>query len=160
MQTIKRFAITLSLMAFLLGCDSSDTTQAQAVVAESAVTPPILDEAKILEAAELVPVKKYNLEDGHGFYMQESPDAAIEFRSSPDRINVALMIFPEAEFKEKNLVAKKMVTKLTAVVTGTDGKLIDDAMSGQIEPGKHVINGLPVNISLVGDSNLLVTISK
>lgn len=160
MQTIKRFAITLSLTVFLLGCDSSDTTQTQAVVAESVVTSPILDEAKILETVELVPVRKYDLEDGHGYYVQESPDVSIEFRSSPERINVSLMTYPEAEFKDKNSVAKNMATKLLSVITGTDGKLIDGALSGKIESGKSTINGLPVNISIVGENSLLVTISK
>ena len=107
----------------------------------------------------LKPVKKYELEDGHGFYMQESPDASIEFRTSPDRINLSLRTFPESEFKEKNDMAKNIVSKLAAVITGTDGKLIDGALSGEVKTGKTVINGLPVNVS-VAENSLLVTISK
>lgn len=70
------------------------------------------------------------------------------------------MTYPEAEFKDKNSVAKNMATKLMSVITGTDGKLIDDALSGRIEPGKSTINGLPVTVSIVGENSLLVTISK
>lgn len=160
MRKFNRLFLTVSLVAFLLGCDSSEKAQTQAVESESVVTAPVLDEGKILEAVELVPVRKYDLEDGHGYYMHESPDASIEFRSSPDRINVSLMTFPEAEFKEKNATAKEMATKLISVITGTDGELIDDAMSGRIKSGKSTINGLLVNVSLVGENSLLVTISK
>ncbi|MGL6399325.1 hypothetical protein ACSZMI_15780 [Aeromonas veronii] len=112
-----------------------------------------------MSASGLKPVKKYDLEDGHGFYMQESPVASIEFRTSPDRINLSLRTFSEAEFKEKNEIAKSMVTKLASVVTGTDGKFIDRALSGDMKPGKAVINGLPVNVSVV-ENSLLVTINK
>jgi hypothetical protein len=157
MKIIKFFLIPFSLAVFIFGCDSSGNTQApqtDVIVAE-----PIVDEAVILSASGLKPVKKYELEDGHGFYMQESPVASIEFRTAPDRINLSLRTFSEAEFKDKNEIAKSMVTKLAAVITGTDGKFIDRALSGDMNPGKAVINGLPVNVSVV-ENSLLVTIDK
>lgn len=160
MRHFKLFALTLSLAAFLFGCDASDTTQTQTTAAESVIVAPILEEAKILQVSGLEIVKRYDLDDGHGIYVQQSPDAAIEFRTSPAKINLALRTFPEAGYEEKNAEAQRMITKLASVITGTDGKLIDDAISGKIEPGEHVINGLPVNVSFVNENNLLVTISK
>ncbi|WP_141214203.1 hypothetical protein [Aeromonas sp. A35_P] len=157
MQTLKCFLISFSVAVFLFGCDSSDKTPTNKI--EVIVTAPILDEPSILNASGLNPVRKYELEDGHGFYMQESPDASIEFRTSPDRINLSLRTFPESEFKEKNDMAKNIVSKLAAVITGTDGKLIDGALSGEVKTGKTVINGLPVNVS-VAENSLLVTINK
>ncbi|WP_429124996.1 hypothetical protein [Aeromonas allosaccharophila] len=157
MKLMKRIFLPIPLAFFLLGCDSSNSVPQPEV--ESVASAPILDEVGILSASGLKPVKKYDLEDGHGFYMQESPVASIEFRTSPDRINLSLRTFSEAEFKEKNEIAKSMVTKLASVVTGTDGKFIDRALSGDMKPGKAVINGLPVNVSVV-ENSLLVTIDK
>ncbi|MGY3922525.1 hypothetical protein LA366_12620 [Aeromonas jandaei] len=142
----------------LTGCDNSSQPTETAAASET-VTAPVLDEALILSGSGLKPVKKYSLDDGHGFYMQESPVASIEFRTSPDRINLSLRTFSEAEFKEKNEIAQDMVTKLAAVITGTDGKFIERALSGDMNPGKTVINGLPVNVSVV-ENSLLVTIDK
>ncbi|QWZ84143.1 hypothetical protein [Aeromonas sp. FDAARGOS 1404] len=142
----------------LTGCDNS-THPTETAAASETVTAPVLDEALILSGSGLKPVKKYSLDDGHGFYMQESPVASIEFRTSPDRINLSLRTFSEAEFKEKNEIAQSMVTKLAAVITGTDGKFIERALSGDMTPGKTVINGLPVNVSVV-ENSLLVTIDK
>lgn len=151
------FATVISCI-LLTGCDNS-TQPTETAAASETVTAPVLDEALILSSSGLKPVKKYSLDDGHGFYMQESPVASIEFRTSPDRINLSLRTFSEAEFKEKNEIAKSMVTKLASVVTGTDGKFIDRALSGDMKPGKAVINGLPVNVSVV-ENSLLVTINK
>jgi hypothetical protein len=157
MKLMKRIFLSIPLAFFLLGCDSpSSAPQSET---ESVASAPILDEAGILSASGLKPVKKYELDDGHGFYMQESPVASIEFRASPDRINLSLRTFSEAEFKEKNEIAQSMVTKLAAVITGTDGKFIERALSGDMKPGKTVINGLPVNVSVV-ENSLLVTIDK
>ncbi|MEI4940790.1 hypothetical protein ACUVMQ_15520 [Aeromonas veronii] len=157
MKLMKRIFLSIPLTFFLLGCDASNSAPQPEI--ESVASAPILDEAGILSMSGLKPVKKYELEDGHGFYMQESPDASIEFRTSPDRINLSLRTFPESEFKEKNDMAKNIVSKLAAVITGTDGKLIDGALSGEVKTGKTVINGLPVNVS-VAENSLLVTISK
>lgn len=157
MQTLKYFLIPLSVAAFLFGCDSTDKTPTNKT--EVIVTAPILDESGIFNASGLNPVRKYDLEDGHGFYIQESPDASIEFRTSPDRINLSLRTFPESEFKEKNNAAKSIIIKLAAVITGTDGRLIDGALSGEVKPGNTVVNNLPVNVS-VAENSLLVTINK
>ncbi|WP_439837195.1 hypothetical protein [Aeromonas enteropelogenes] len=154
-----RFLLATVISCILLtGCDNS-TQPTETASASETVTAPVLDEALILSSSGLKPVKKYSLDDGHGFYMQESPVASIEFRTSPDRINLSLRTFSEAEFKDKNEIAKNMVTKLASVVTGTDGKFIDRALSGDMKPGKAVINGLPVNVSVV-ENSLLVTIDK
>ncbi|NJI18846.1 hypothetical protein HBJ00_09160 [Aeromonas veronii] len=154
-----RFLLATVISCILLtGCDNS-TQSTETASASETVTSPVLDEALILSSSGLKPVKKYSLDDGHGFYMQESPVASIEFRTSPDRINLSLRTFSEAEFKEKNEIAKSMVTKLAAVITGTDGKFIERALSGDMNPGKTVINGLPVNVSVV-ENSLLVTIDK
>ncbi|MFP7409827.1 hypothetical protein [Aeromonas veronii] len=154
-----RFLLATVISCILLtGCDNS-TQSTETASASETVTSPVLDEALILSSSGLKPVKKYSLDDGHGFYMQESPVASIEFRTSPDRINLSLRTFSEAEFKEKNEIAQSMVTKLAAVITGTDGKFIERALSGDMNPGKTVINGLPVNVSVV-ENSLLVTIDK
>lgn len=157
MKLMKRVFLSIPFAFFLLGCDSPSS--APQPETESVAAAPVLDEAEILSASGLKPVKKYKLDDGHGFYMQESPVASIEFRTSPDRINLSLRTFSEAEFKEKNEIAQSMVTKLAAVITGTDGKFIERALSGDMNPGKTVINGLPVNVSVV-ENSLLVTIDK
>lgn len=157
MKLMKKIIISIPLAILLLGCDASDPAPKPEI--ESVASAPILDEAAILSASGLNPVRKYDLEDGHGFYMQEIPDASIEFRTSPDRINLSLRTFPESEFKEKNDAAKSIIIKLAAVITGTDGRLIDGALSGEVKPGKTVVNNLPVNVS-VAENSLLVTINK
>lgn len=91
--------------------------------------------------------------------MQQSPDAAIEFRDNPPRINVALSTFPEAGYEAKNATANGIAKKLVSVITGTDGQLVDDVIAGEIKPGKQFINGLSVNVSGMED-NWLFTISK
>ncbi|WP_447759387.1 hypothetical protein [Aeromonas veronii] len=142
----------------LTGCDNSSQPTETAAASET-VTAPVLDEALILSSSGLKPIKKYSLEDGHGFYMQESPDAAIEFRDNPPRINVALRTFPEAGYEAKNATANGIAKKLVSVITGTDGQLVDDVISGEIKPGKQFINGLSVNVSGMED-DWLFTISK
>lgn len=157
MKVLKFFLIPFSLAFFIFGCDSSGNTKAPQT--DVIVAAPIVDEAGILSASGLKPVKKYELEDGHGFYMQQSPDAAIEFRDNPPRINVALSTFPEAGYEAKNATANGIAKKLVSVITGTDGQLVDDVIAGEIKPGKQFINGLSVNVSGMED-NWLFTISK
>ncbi|MFM5530402.1 hypothetical protein ACU6QH_04220 [Aeromonas veronii] len=142
----------------LTGCDNSSQPTETAAASET-VTAPVLDEALILSSSGLKPIKKYSLEDGHGFYMQESPDAAIEFRDNPPRINVALRTFPEVGYEAKNATANGIAKKLVSVITGTDGQLVDDVIAGEIKPGKQFINGLSVNVSGMED-DWLFTISK
>lgn len=142
----------------LSGCDNSSQPTETAAASET-VTAPVLDEALILSGSGLKPIKKYSLDDGHGFYMQESPDAAIEFRDNPPRINVALRTFPEAGYEAKNATANGIAKKLVSVITGTDGQLVDDVIAGEIKPGKQFINGLSVNVSGMED-DWLFTISK
>lgn len=150
-------AIVISCI-LLTGCDNS-TQSTETASASETVRAPILDEALILSSSGLKPVKKYTLDDGHGFYMQQSPDAAIEFRDTPSRINVALRTFPEAGYEAKNATANEIVKKLVSVITGTDGQLVDDAIAGKAKLGKQFINGLPVNIA-GREHDWLITISK
>lgn len=143
-------------VVLLAGCDgnsppSSDTATTQVVTA------PVLDEASILKQSGFTTVRRYDLEDGHGFYMQESPDAAIEFRDN--RINVALRTFPEAGYEAKNATANGIAKKLVSVITGTDGQLVDDVISGEIKPGKQFINGLPINVSGM-EHDWIITVNK
>lgn len=142
----------------LTGCDNS-TQPTETAAASETVTAPVLDESLILSGSGLKPVKKYSLDDGHGFYMQESPDAAIEFRDNPPRINVALRTFPEAGYEAKNAAANEIAKKLVSVITGTDGQLVDDVIAGEIKPGKQFINGLPVNVSGI-EHDWIITVNK
>lgn len=142
----------------LIGCDNS-AQRNEPASAYQPIAKPRLDEALILSGAEFKPVKKYNLEDGHGFYMQQSPDAAIEFRNNPPRINVSIRTYPEASYEEKNAAANEIAKTLISIITGTDGQLIDDVVAGRIRPGKQFINGLPVNVSGM-EHHWLITVAK
>ncbi|WP_421212601.1 hypothetical protein [Aeromonas sp. 600479] len=145
-------------VVLLAGCDGNSATSSDTATTQ-AVTAPVLDEASILKESGLTTVRRYGLEDGHGFYMQESPDAAIEFRDNPPRINVALRTFPEAGYEAKNATANGIAKKLVSVITGTDGQLVDDVIAGEIKPGKQFINGLSVNVSGM-EHDWLITVSK
>lgn len=144
--------VSVAIVAHIHAAEQALPEQAAYPASDQAATIPILDEDAVIKASGLTPVKRYKLDDGHGFYLQESPDAAIEFRTN--RINLALRTFPDAGNEAKNAAAQEMITKLAAVITGTDGKLIGEAMTGDAALGEHFINGLTVNVSLVGDNDL------
>ncbi|MGU5659813.1 hypothetical protein [Aeromonas veronii] len=143
-------------VVLLTGCDGNSATSSDTATTQ-AVTAPVLDEASILKESGFTTVRRYELEDGHGFYMQESPDAAIEFRDN--RINVALRTFPEAGYEAKNAAANGIAKKLVSVITGTDGQLVDEVIAGEIKPGKQFINGLPINVSGM-EHDWIITVNK
>jgi len=123
---------------------------------------PELDEIEIMKESGLTIVERYEVDNGHGFYVQKLPDAAIEFRSDLDspRINLALRMFPEAGNEAKNAAAQAMIKKLVSVITGTDGQFIDEAVAGNVKLGKHIINGLRVNIVDSGNLWFLFTVYR
>lgn len=139
-----RVIASVLLIVFLVGCDQESVSYVD----------PEFKETSVLSSVSTPIQSSYDLDDGHGFYFMEYPRASIEFRQNPERINVSLHMFPEAEFKDKNKQAYTIIKTVISTITGTTGAIVDDAIDGKIK-GKTVVNGVATNVA--GDSSLLFT---